>query len=227
MKYDVRPPLADVQVTVDVVVFVLQNDTLKALLIRRSQEPFRYKLALPGGFLWEDETTAETAARVLRDKAGVSEVLVEQLYTFDEVQRDPRGRIMAVTYYALVPFENLQIVADEDTEDPKLYDVAKLEDLAFDHAKILAYALTRLRSKLAYSNAAYSLLPEHFRLSELQRVYEVVMGHALDKRNFRKKYLSLGFIEATTETSSGERHRPAVLYRFVRRSLQELPDGVF
>jgi 8-oxo-dGTP diphosphatase len=219
-----RPNLAQAKMTVDVVVFTLENDVLKALLIRRAGEPFAGQLALPGGFLWEGETTLQAAARLLHDKAGVNEVFMEQLYTFDEPQRDPRGRVVSVTYYALVPRDRLQIEESPNTEAPALYDVSQVKNLAFDHGQILDYAVGRLRAKLGYTNAAYSLLPERFTFSQLQRLYEVILDRELDKRNFRKKYLSLGFIEATNERVSGGRHRPAELYRFTTTEPTELSE---
>jgi 8-oxo-dGTP diphosphatase len=219
-----RPSLAQTKMTVDVVVFTLENDALKALLIRRSDAPFDGQLALPGGFLWENETTLEAARRILHDKAGVDGVFMEQLYTFDEPARDPRGRVVSVTYYALVPRDRLRIEENVHTEKPDLYDVHQAKNLAFDHDQILAYATSRLRAKLSYTNAAYSLLPERFTFSQLQRLYEVILDRQLDKRNFRKKYLTLGFIEATNERVSGGRHRPAELYRFKQATPAELSE---
>lgn len=222
-----RPGLAQTKMTVDVVVFTLEGDTLKVLLIKRASEPFMSRLALPGGFLWEGETTQEAAARILHDKAGTDvpeHVFMEQLYTFDDPARDPRGRVVSVTYYALVPRHRLQIEEGENTEAPALYEIHKLKGLAFDHARIISYAVGRLQAKLAYTNAAYSLLPERFTFSQLQRLYEVILDRQLDKRNFRKKYLSLGLIESTNERVSGGRHRPAELYRFRAMTPTELSE---
>ncbi len=218
-----RPPIADIQLTIDVVVFTVDHDGLKVLLIRRSREPFAGQLALPGGFMWQGETALAAATRLLHDKAGVSDVFMEQLYTFDQPERDPRGRIVSMTYYALVPVSRLQIVTGPGTEAPALYAARSVTGLAFDHERIVHYAISRLQSKLAYTNAAYSLLPDRFTLSQLQRLYEVVLDRSLDKRNFRKKYLSLGLIESTKQQLSGGRHRPAELYRFIRTEPLELP----
>jgi 8-oxo-dGTP diphosphatase len=200
--------------TVDDVIFVLKEDQLQVLLINRVNEPFQHTWALPGGFLATDETTAEAARRILHDKAGVSDVYVEQLYTFDGLERDVRGHIPTVAYYALVPEDKLKIANGGRTQQPTLYPVAELPALAFDHDTIIDYALSRLRSKLEYTNVAFSLLPPKFTFHQLQKLYETVLGHTLDKRNFRKKFASLELIEATGEKTGGGRHRPAELYRF-------------
>jgi 8-oxo-dGTP diphosphatase len=222
-----RPSLAKVQLTVDVVVFTLKSDRLQVLLVRRADKPFAGQLSLPGGFVWDDETAHDTAARILKDKAGVSDVYLDQLYTFDAPQRDPRGRVVSVAHFALAPFERLQIESTGQTQEPALYDVAEVSGLAFDHGAILAYAIKRLRSKLGYTNSAYSLLPEQFTFYQLQRLYEAVLGRELDKRNFRKKFMSLGLIELTGELTEGARHRPAQYYRFINASPMELPEPAF
>jgi len=219
--------LAKVRLAVDVVVFTYDEDKLKVLLIRRQQAPYAGRPALPGGFLWAAETTAEAAARILHDKAGVTGVFTEQLFTFDAPKRDPRGRVVSVTYYALVPSAELRLEPGIASQAPALHAVDDSGKLAFDHSSIVDYAAERLRSKLAYTNAAYSLLPERFTFSQLQQLYEVVLDRSLDKRNFRKKYLSLGLIEPTKEQLSGGRHRPAQLYRFVTRRPIELPAPAF
>lgn len=219
-----RPPKAVIEATTDVALFTFEDDELKAVFIERSREPNLGSLALPGGFLWEGETSLQAAERVLAAKAGISNVYVEQLYTFDEPDRDSRGRVITITYMALVPKEQLKFETGPATEKPALYSVKDHPRLSFDHEGILDYAVKRLRSKLVYTNIAYSLLPEYFTFAQLQRLYEVILDRPLDKRNFRKKYLSLGLIEPTKEILSGGRHRPAQLFKFTSRTLTELSE---
>ncbi|MGD8373930.1 MAG: NUDIX domain-containing protein [Candidatus Woesebacteria bacterium] len=212
------------QIAVDVVIFTVKDNQLKVLLVTRSYDPFANIASLPGGFIEPDETTLAAARRILHHKAGVHQVFIEQLCTFDEPRRDPRGRVVTVAYYALLRPEQLVIRESHTTQIPRLQSVNDVKKLAFDHNQILKYAITRLRAKLSYTNAAYSLLPAEFTLTELQRIYEIVNGTSFDKRNFRKKFLSLGLIEPTKKQSDGGRHRPAMLYRFVSTVPTELSE---
>lgn len=207
-------------ITVDVVIFTVEDGELKTLLIKRAYEPDRGSYALPGGFLQVDETIEQAAHRILETKAGVSGVYTEQLYTFDQPGRDPRGQVISVAFFALVPRSALSFESTDDAQNPELISISKLPALGFDHADIIEYAITRLRSKLEYTNAIYSLLPEKFTLRQLQDGYEAILGRELDKRNFQKKFLSLGLIEPTDEMTSNTRHRPARLYRFNTSNLQ-------
>ncbi len=208
--------------TVDVIIFTVTAGQLNVLLIRRQSEPFAGTWALPGGYLQADEISEDSAIRVLRDKAGVREPFIEQLYTFDALDRDPRGRLVSIVYYALVPEESLKINTRPDLQNPTLVPVTALPDLAFDHADMVEYAITRLQSKLEYTNVVFSLLPPTFTFTELQRTYEAILERPLDKRNFQKKFASLGLIEATSEMTSGDKHRPARLYRFIDNKPTEL-----
>ncbi len=217
-----RPGLAQIRLTVDVVIFTIDNNELKLLLIERVGEPFIGQAALPGGFLWEGESTEEAARRVLKDKAGVSGTYLEQLYTFDKPGRDPRGQIISVTYFTLVPSEALRLEPSGTTQRPHLQPLDGLPQLAFDHNEIVDYAMNRLRSKLEYTNVAYSLLPSVFTFAQLQQAYEIILGQMLDRRNFRKKFMSLGLIKPTGVHQEGGRHRPAELYTFVSRQPSEL-----
>jgi 8-oxo-dGTP diphosphatase len=142
-------------------------------------------------------------------------VFLEQLYTFGAPNRDPRGRVITVAYYALVPGERLLLSAATDATEASWFSVSDLPPLAFDHADIVQTAIERLKSKLEYSNIAYALLPKSFRLSDLQRIYEIILGRELDKRNFRKRIASLGLVEATGKMDASGAHRPAQLYRFI------------
>ncbi len=209
-------------VTVDVVIFTIEDDRLKVLLINRHSKPFKGSPALPGGFLKHKEVSLDTVRRILEKKAGLQGVYTEQLFTFDEEDRDPRGPVITIAYFSIAPRSKITFEVSKETENPHFVPVDALPKLAFDHKKIIAYAVERLRSKFEYTNASYSLLPEHFTLTELQKIYETVLGKPMDKRNFRKKFLQLGLIEDTRLSSKGGRQRPARLYRFKKKQLAEL-----
>ena len=202
--------------TVDTVVFTVEDSELKVLLTKRSSEPFKGHWSLPGGVLMKSETLSNACSRVLRDKVGIRDVYLEQLFTFDTRGRDPRGDIITVAYFALVPIEDLNLSANNH-DTVLLFPVNKLPKLGFDHSIIIEYAKTRLQFKLEYTNIVFSLLPKFFTLSQLQSTYEVILGRKLDKRNFLKKYLSLGFVKPTTKMFVGGRQRPAKLYKFASR----------
>jgi 8-oxo-dGTP diphosphatase len=220
-----RPPKAKLEATADVVLLTMEDDELKVVLVERTLEPSKGSLALPGGFLWQDETAEMAARRVLAAKAGVAgDVFMEQLYTFTEPDRDTRGHIISVSYLALVRREDLVFYNGPQTEKPALYPVTSHPKLSFDHDRILKYGKKRVRDKLVYTNIAYALLPPLFTLTQLQRLYEIVLGQELDKRNFRKKFLSLGMIRPTDDTLTGGRHRPAQLYEFVNQTMIELSE---
>jgi 8-oxo-dGTP diphosphatase len=199
-------------VTVDVVIFTLREDDLQVLLVKRRDAPFAGRWAIPGGFVRMHEALEEAARRELEEETGLRDVYMEQLYTFGDPKRDPRGRVITVAYFALVPTP-LAVQAGSDAADARWWSMYRLPPLAFDHAKILDYALTRLRYKLEYTAVGFQLLPASFTLSELQKAYEIILGIALDKRNFRRKILEAQIIEETGEQRSGE-GRPAMQYRF-------------
>jgi 8-oxo-dGTP diphosphatase len=201
-------------VTVDLVIFTIVDDDLKVLLIRRGNEPYQGLWALPGGFVGIDESLEEAAARELQEEVGVRNVYLEQLYTFGEPERDPRGRVISVSYFALVDAERQTIAAASDAADARWHSVFKPPRLAFDHRKILDYAVWRLRNKIEWTTVGYELLAKKFTLSELQRVYEIILQRPVDKRNFRKKILLQGQIRELNETRSDGAHRPAKLYSF-------------
>lgn len=211
---------AQPSVTVDVLVFTILEDELKVALIKRGVPPYQGRWAIPGGFVRMDESLEEAARREMSEETGLSDVFLEQLYTFGAVNRDPRGRVITVSYYALVPGEKLKLSASTDAADARWFSTNDLPKLAFDHAKIMEAALQRLRSKLEYSNIAYALLPENFRLSDLQKIYEIILGEEVDKRNFRKRMLSLDLLETTQHIDKSGSHRPAQLYRFKQKEIQ-------
>jgi len=197
-----------------VVIFTVEDGTLQVLLIRRSAPPFQGFWALPGGVFSGDEALAKAAARRLMDETGVEDVYLEQLYTFTDL--DPYLHALAVTYFALVNHTQARLQQRRRWR-PAWHAVANLPELAFNNRAVIDYALTRLRYKLEYTNVAYSLLPESFTLSELQRVYQSIIGRPLDKRNFRKWTLARGIVRPTGSTRSEGAHRPARLYAFTSR----------
>jgi len=199
-------------VTVDVVIFTLRDNDLQVLLIKRGHAPFRERWALPGGFVRMDESLAEAARRELAEETGVTDVYLEQLYTFGEPARDPRGRVISVAYVALVPTP-LAVHGSSDVGAAAWWPVKDLPPLAFDHSSIVQYALMRLRYKIEYSSVGFRLLPPEFTLSELQKAYEIVLAEPLDKRNFRRRIIQAGVIEPLDQVRLGE-GRPARLYRF-------------
>jgi 8-oxo-dGTP diphosphatase len=205
-------------VTVDITIFTVRNDELNVLLIKRAEPPFQGEWALPGGFVMEDEDLEEAAARELVEETGVSDVYLEQLFSFGAPGRDPRGHTVTVAYSALIPSDNLELTASTDAEGVAWFAIDKLPDLAFDHDEILEVAHDRLVAKLEYSTIAFQLMPESFTLTELQHVYELIERGEIDKRNFRKRILALDVIEATGEEKREGPHRPAKLYRVIDRS---------
>ncbi|KKT41932.1 MAG: NUDIX hydrolase [Candidatus Giovannonibacteria bacterium GW2011_GWA2_44_13b] len=204
-------------VTADTVIFTIQDGALKVLLIERTNVPFKGSLALPGVFLLKNESAEKAALRALKTKAGLKVGFLEQLYTFDSRFRDPRGHTISITYFALVRENDLKIEQAKTLQSPEFYNVTKLPRLAFDHKDIIELALFRLRAKLEYTNVVYSLLPKYFVLSDLQKAYEIIFGKKIDKRNFRRKFLSLGLIRPTKQILRGARSRPAKLYEFRSR----------
>lgn len=198
-------------VAVLVVILTVSEGELRVLLIHRSGEPYLGYWALPGGGLLAGETLAAAATRKLQEETGVADVYLEQLYTFDGLDADRGG--VAVAYFALVDRRRVRLRA-EPVWEPGWFAVASLPRLAFDNNRVVDYAVARLRSKLQYTNVAYSLLPPSFPLSDLQAVYESILGRPLDKRNFRRRMLSQGIIRPTGRTAVHGAHRPAALYEF-------------
>jgi 8-oxo-dGTP diphosphatase len=207
-------------VTVDVVVFTILDGQLQVLLVKRKNPPFQGMWAIPGGFVGIDEGLETAAYRELREETGVSgeDVYLEQLYSFGTPGRDPRARVITVAHFALVGADKLHLAdgrlrAASDAAEVGWFSAYAPPPLAFDHAKILHYAITRLRYKLEYTAVGFQLLPDRFTLRELQEAYEAVLGERLDKGNFRSKLRKSGVVEPTDgykETGG----RPARLYRF-------------
>lgn len=224
MAYEYKHPRP--ALTVDCVVFGLHGDQLEVLLIERDQAPFAGRWALPGGFVHMDESLESAARRELEEETNVRLAFLEQLYTFGDVGRDPRGRVVTVAYYGLVKRVDHTIAADTDARSVGWFDVHKTPSLAFDHKTILKTALARLQSKLRYRPIGFELLPRRFTLSQLQRVYEIILERPLDKRNFRKKILATGLLIELDEFERDVPRRAARLHQFDKKTYRQLErDG--
>jgi len=199
------------EITVDVVILTMKNDAIQVLLVRRLNEPFKDKWAIPGGYVRLSENLDQAAIRILKERTNVDNVYLEQLYTFGDPLRHPNSRVITCAYFALVRSTDLNI---ESSENLSWHKVSELPPLAFDHKEIIEYSMKRTRERLELCPVAYQLLNEKFTLTEMQKAYELIMGKKLDKRNFRKKALtSSGLIELDEYTKSSSK-RPARLYTF-------------
>jgi len=217
-KFPVIKTFKHAVIAVDTVIFTIKDDKLQVLLIKMKKEgPYIGSWAMPGGLVLPKESIDDAAERHLKDKTGLKDVYLEQLYTFGDVDRDPFGRVVSVAYVALTSISGLNLKTTERYADVSWFSVNKLPQLAYDHKEIIKYAVNRLCAKLEYTNVVYSLLPVEFTLSELQKTYEIILDKELDKRNFRKKILSLYLVEKIGKKTIGGAHRPADLYRFKKR----------
>lgn len=222
-------------VTVDVALVTVAEGRLRVLLHRRPEPPAKGQWALPGGFVRVDESLDDAAARVLEQKAGLSGVFLEQLYTFGSPDRDPRTRVITVAYYALVAHErisagfearpntalaNILVAWPGEAGGPvdAAHDSGESIPLAFDHDEILGTVVKRLRGKLNYAPIGFQLLPRQFTLRTLQSVHETILGKSLNKDSFRRRMLASGQLIPTRKRERKVGHRPAELYRFVRKS---------
>ncbi len=198
-------------VTVDIVIFTIKENDLKILLVKRKINPFKDYWAIPGGFVRIHESLEEAAKRELEEETGVKNVYLEQLYSFGEPKRDPRGRVITIAYMALINSENIKLRATTDVSDAQWFSIKKIPHLAFDHKKILDYSLKRLKWKFEYTNVAFSLLPKKFAISQIQKIYEIVFDKKIDKRNFAKKIISIDILKEE-EIKRDVSHRPPMLY---------------
>lgn len=216
-------------VTVDCVVFGLDfdNESLQVLLIKRAHAPFQDAWALPGGFVRMEESLEEAAARELSEEAGLRDVFLEQLFTYGDTDRDPRGRVISIAYYALVKPSLHNLKADTDASDAAWFSLDEVPELAFDHQRILDMARERLRGKVRYQPIGFELLPERFTLSQLQRLYEIVLERPIDKRNFQRKFQRMGILHDTGEMQQNVAHRAARYYTFDRETYQTLEQKGF
>jgi 8-oxo-dGTP diphosphatase len=209
-------------IATDVVIFTIKDDKLQVLLIKMKKDPYTGKWAVPGGLIDTEESVDSAAQRVLMEKTGVKNVYLEQLYTFGKVDRDPFGRVVSVAYFALIPSDGLIVKTTEEYSNINWFSVDDLPGLAYDHREVLELSIERLRAKLEYTNIVYSLLPVEFSLTDLQKAYEIILGKQLDKRNFRKKILSLKLVKESGKKQIGSANRPAELYTFRERKLKNV-----
>ncbi len=210
----------NIKVAVDAAIITIKQSELCVLLIQMKKSPFEGMWALPGGLLEEDETTQGAATRILKTQTGVEDVFLEQLATFDDVDRDPAGRVVSVAYYALLPDLDVELKTTQKYTDVRWWPIKKLPTLAYDHKTLVKEAIDRVAAKIQYTNIVWSLLPKEFTLTQLQQVYEIILGKTLDKRNFRKRIEDLELIKPTGTTRTGMAHRPAALYQFKHRKLE-------
>ncbi len=216
----INPPFKTPNVAVDTLIFTIREEKLSILLIKINQGPYKGKWALPGGLVPESETLEQTANRILKEKAGIKKIYLEQLYTFSDLDRDVRSRTISVAYFALVNSDKLKLKTKEEFYSAiQWHPLDKLPSLAFDHKKIIQYGYQRLQAKLEYSNIAYALLPPKFTLPELQKVYEIILNKELDKRNFYKKIKALGILTPLPEKVK-RGARLAQLYSFRQQRLE-------
>ena len=210
----------NILVTVDNVIFTIINEKLQVLLVSRPIEPFKGFWTLPGWFVVENETLEEAAYKKLEEKTSVKNIYLEQLYTFSDIDRDPRWRVISTTYMALVAKENLLLKSWINSWDIKFFPVNSLPKLWFDHKNVIEYAVKRLKWKFEYTNIAQYILPEKFTFSQLQNVYEIVMNQKFDVRNFRKKINKLWILKETWEKEIWNKYRPAKLLEFSNKSIE-------
>lgn len=206
-------------VTVDVLFFTVKDSKLQVLLIKRAAWPFEGLWALPGGFVRMNEDLDTAAAREISEECGVKNLFLEQLYTFGNPSRDPRTRVITVSYYGLAPFTEIKEIQKEEVREAKYFPIGNLPKMAFDHKQIIKVGFDRLKSKIGYSNIVFGLLPKNFSLLEVQNIYEIINGHKIDKRNFRKWILASGLLISTGKKKAGVAHRPAQLFKFAKREV--------
>ncbi len=213
--------------TVDIVVFALDAEELQVMLIERDLPPFEGAWALPGGFVRVDESLDEAARRELQEETGLTEIFLEQLYTYGDLQRDPRERVVTVAFFALVNLEGHDVRSSTDARNAAWFAVNDVPNLAFDHQMILDKAHKRLRSTVRYQPIGFELLPAKFTLRQLQHLYEVILERELDKRNFRKRVLGMQIVKETNEIEKDVAHRAARLYQFDKRKYHQLSKKGF
>ena len=204
------------EITVDIVILTIKDDALQVLLVKRNNEPFKDKWAIPGGYVRMSENLDEAAMRVLKEKTNVDNIYLEQLYTFGDPLRHPVSRVITCAYYALIRAEDIDVKITDESGASQIewHSVEKLPPLAFDHKEIIEYSLKRTRERLELCPIAFQLLPKKFTLTELQKSYELILKKELDKRNFRKKMLASNILIELNEFSKAGSKRPAALYSF-------------
>jgi 8-oxo-dGTP diphosphatase len=215
----------EIKVSVDAVVFGYdQEQGISVLLIKRRNEPFQKMWALPGGLVLNNESLDDAVNRELKEEAGIDVNYLEQLYTFGSPDRDPRNHAISISYFGLVRPQDFQLVAHTDAEDVAWFNIKKLPRLAFDHKKIIDAAIKRLRGKISYEPVGFELLDKEFPFSDLEKLYQTLLDQDIDRRNFKKKIISLGILEELDETIQRKSGRPARLFKFNKKKYFELKE---
>ncbi len=225
MKKDENKEIQFAVLATDIAVFTVKDQELLVRFIKVDRPPYFQNIAgLPGGLLKPQETAEEAVLRLVKEKALIDpkKLYIEQLYTFSEVNRDPRGRIVSVVYIALIPWEDLTLEEKKEGEDIWWNKAVTKEKLAYDHNKVLNMAVSRLRSRITYTTLISKIIPEQFTLTELENIFESVLGKDIDKRNFRKKINKLNIIKPLNLKRVGQKHRPASLYKFNSKDIREI-----
>lgn len=212
----------NIKISVDAVVFGYESETISVLLIKRKYEPFKGKWAIPGGFVLEDESLEEAVERELKEETGIEINYLEQLYTFGNPKRDPRSRVVSIAYFGLIKPSAFKISASTDAEEVQWFKITELPTLSFDHETILKLAITRLQGKITYEPIGFELLDNKFPFSDLEKLYTTLLGRSIDRRNFRKKILSLNILDELNEKASKGTGRPANLFKFNSKRYYEL-----
>ncbi len=204
------------EITTDVVIFTIKDNKLQVLLVKRANEPFKGRWAIPGGFIRLSENLDNAALRILKEKTNVDNIYLEQLYTFGDPLRYPSSRVITCAYFALIRSDDIKLSFDnsQGITEVQWHEVYNLPTLAFDHKEIIEYSVKRMRERLEFCPIAFQLLPEKFTLTELQKSYELILDMKLDKRNFRKKVLTGSVLKELNEYTKSGSKRPARLYSF-------------
>ncbi len=213
--------------SVDNVIFGFDEGDLKILLIKRGEDPFQGMWALPGDLVYPNEDLDESVKRVLKELTGLQNVYLEQVKTFGAVNRHPLGRVITISYYALIKINGNELKASSFARTAEWHSIASVKELAFDHLEILKASFDRLKQSIKTKPVGFELLPPQFTLTQLQHLYEAILERSLDKRNFRKKILSMNFLVDTDKLQVGVAHRPAKLYRFDKARYNILLEGGF
>lgn len=213
--------------TVDNVIFGFDEGDLKVLLIKRGEEPYAGQWALPGYFVYPNEELDRAAIRVLEELTGIRNVYLEQVKTFGKVNRHPFGRVITVAYLSLIKISRYTIQPASIALKAQWHSVSEVKELAFDHMDILQACFNQLKKSVRSRPIGYQLLPQKFTLTQLQHLYEAILETELDKRNFRKKILSMNLLIDLQEYQEGVAHRPAKLYQFDRDKYESFLEEGF
>ncbi len=213
--------------TVDNVIFGFDEGKLKILLIKRNEDPFDNYWALPGYFVKEDEDLDAAAERVLREVTGLKNVYLEQVHSFGAPGRHDFGRVITIAYYSLITIADVELHAAGVAQEVAWHNVSDIGTLAFDHERIVEVAYSRLKRSIRSRPIGFELLPPAFTLTDLQHLYEAIWEVELEKRNFRKKILSMDLLKDLGRSQKGVAHRPAKLYSFDENRYRELEEDGF